>query len=176
MAGTHVPDVESRCIGFAAACVVSFLVIFELIFYFAYIAPVVESGNIRRTAKRVSDDLVHENLEMFQRPDCAALAAAIRAVTLPPSSESPTGKNVRLVGLAALACGIILGALFFYWRLRVRPYVRFPSRMLAKILGPIAIAFVLYDFLYFTLFVERWDTISGDEFLWQVVRTESPGR
>lgn len=176
MASAHVPDGESRCTGFVAACVVSFLVIFELIFYFAYIAPVVEAGNMRRTAKRVSDDLVRENLAVFEGPDCAALAAAIRSVTLPPSSEAPRGRNARLVGLAALACVIILLALFLYWWLRVRSYVHFPSSMLAKIIGPTAIAFVLYDFLYFTLFVERWDTISGDEFLWQVVRTDPPSR
>lgn len=43
-------------------------------------------------------------------------------------------------------------------------------------LCPIAIAFAAYDFFHSTLFVEQWDTITGDEFLWHVVQTPPPHR
>jgi hypothetical protein len=182
-AGLTPGQIDRRCAGFVNACLVTFLVVFELVFYFAYVAPHVELNNIQRTARTVSRDLVTEYAYLFDEyvtapPEkCAALVSHVR--TSAPDLGDEDDDNTTIVVGAAVACLMFVVGLFAYWRIRIRPHVEFPAALLARSVAPICIAFVVYDFVYFTLFVERWDTISGDEFLQEVIRasqTPPPSR
>ena len=165
-------DVARRCDGFVNMCVVTFLVIFELTFYFVYVVPVVEDGNVHDTARNVSEDLVHDYASLFDivthsPRQCASLVDEVRRLV--PSVPADNHNTVIVIGAAAACVGMLV-LLVLYWALRIRPHIAFPSELLARTLLPVAMAFVIYDFLYFTFLVKGWDTISGAEFLWEVVQ------
>lgn len=173
--------VSSRCNIFISLVLVSALVLFETLFYFLYIAPVVERGNVKLSAERVVDQ-IFDQMEtvtsdsggLHEANIAAALGSAARSTEAPSTQngnddENDTTVNRRCILLTAAFLTVTFVVLFIYWWTRMRSRIRFPrDAMLFEVL-PIIVVFAVYDFVYFTFFVKTWNSISAEEFMYELV-------
>ena len=160
---------HTECERFVTLCTVVTLVVFELVFFFGYAAPIVERGNVEGSAEAVVSGF---SVPLGAVTDCAHVDN-LQQVLLKLGNTDATSKaaaaqratNARITAQAGVVVALALVGLVVYWWTKPRREgMVFPWNGILTETLPVLALFALYDFVYFSLFVRTWTTTSAAEF------------
>ena len=160
---------ESECENFVTITTVVGLVVFEFVFFFLFVAPVVEQGNVQLSADTVVSSF---SVPLGAITKCADVPnvqqlllnfANTPAAAALNEKQVKTNREIRRNALLVILASFVGLAVYWYVKLR-RNNIAFPWAAIASETLPIMLVFAMYDFLYFYVFVRVWGTTSAAEF------------
>jgi hypothetical protein len=157
---------NSRCGLFVAMVTVVSLVIFETLFYFLFVAPVVERGTIDLAADTIAEGIANQ-VRAGQSCDVmqGRIIDGVERFPKPPDVPSIHRANSQaMMNISFVTGGLVIGVIA-WWFLVLHGRMHFPASAIARETLPVLFLFALYDFMYFYYFVRTFSTGSADEFL-----------